>query len=177
MILRIAVTTLFVTVLVDIALDPECRAGVWLQTSVNATMTAGSQAGSDSSDIRMLTSSTAGYSFIQGFMVGAQFLTTKPSQTGGSTYSVGPKAGVLLRGFELSAAYLPIARDRDGSSLRSGGGFAINLGYSFRALGPVRIGLQGLYWLTTFNDVDGGAPAVKPRVSELAPLFSLGLDI
>src|SRR5947207_1314150 len=106
------------------ALAPAAQAGVWIQTAFTVTQFTDDSSGSDTSDVRLLNSTSAGYSFLQGFVIAGQALWTRSSMTGNHTFAWGPKAGLLIKGFEASAAYLPLATDSIGGSSRTGGGFA-----------------------------------------------------
>jgi len=154
------------------------RAGVWLQPSV-AWLQFRRDDGADDVGVdstRILSSGSVGYAFVQGFFLGAQGFLARDSQTGNYTWAVGPGGGLLLKGFELTAAYLPIARDLSAAGFATGGGFAVNLGYLWRLFGPVRLGFRGTYASITLSEREGVELPNRPQVTYFAPQLSLGLD-
>jgi hypothetical protein len=154
------------------------EAGVWIQTAANIARTTEGTNGSEVADTRFITSTTAGYAFLQGFVVGGQYLMARSSQSGYRTTAWGPKGGLLLKGFELTAAFLPSARDYpDGIALRTGGGFALNFGYTAKIAGPLRVGLQATYWSMTFSERDGQELAIREKQTHLAPQLAIGLEL
>lgn len=156
---------------------PAAHAGVWVQTSALAwTATSDEPAGPSNSSSQFLSSSTVGYSFLQGFVIGAQVLTNHSTATGDFLWSVGPKGGLLIKGFEVTAAFLPTATDTGALYTRKGSGFAINVGYSAAVYGPLRLGLYGIYWSTSYNQVNGATLTTNEHESHLSPLVSLGVD-
>ncbi len=98
------------------------------------------------------------------------------ADSGIDTYSWGVKGGLLLRGFELSAAFLPFGGGTDTQGERSGSGFTINLGYSWNAFGPVRLGLYGTYWSLKFGERNDSILSPKESFTLWAPQVALGLE-
>ena len=152
------------------------HAGVWLQSSL-AFLRSEEQTGKSSASItnQILTSSSIGYTFRQGFFLGTQGLTSRNSHSGEFLWAIGPKGGFLLSGFELTSAYLPFARDTLGAVRRSGGGFAVNLGYSWSLIkGVVLLGIHGTYWLTNLTEENDTALSDKIQIRHLSPQLALG---
>ena len=152
------------------------RAGLWIQTGITTSQFTDDQQTLGAADLRILSSSTVGWTFPQGFIVGAQLLYSRDTLNVASTWGLGPKGGILIHGFELTAAYLPSVNDALGATTRSGGGYAINLGYHFHIKGPLRVGLIGTYWSTTYTQLNNQTLIVKQNSSQLSPQLSIALD-
>lgn len=158
--------------------SPVSQAGMWLQTALTASQ-AMEQTGTQTTakTTRFIDATSLGYHFKQGFFLGGQLLFAKSLTSNCRTWAAGPKGGLLLDGFELTASFLPLARDSGGSAaLRKGAGFAVNMGYSWRIWGAMRAGIQGTYWTVTLNDEGGERLNPKQKISYLTPQFSLGFD-
>lgn len=123
------------------------QAGIWIHTA--------SQFWSESSDETPKnlwnTSSTVGFRFIQGFLLGAQNVTYTDQSTDRFTFGLGPKVGFLHNGIEISGSYIAYTRQKKTTETLSGKGFALNLGWTFELAGPFRIGLHTTYLKLTFD--------------------------
>lgn len=151
---------------------PSAQAGVWIHSGITLTRAReGGQVG-----LRYLTSNTIGYAFWQGFVVGAQGLTRRSSPEDQMSFAIGPKGGLLLSGFELTAAYLPYAKETLPGRTRTGGGFALNAGYTFPLFRPVRLGLNLTLWSMTFRKENGEPLRDRPQVSYLSPQLAIGFE-
>src|SRR5262245_45814491 len=98
-------------------------AGVWLQTGFSVIDAREDSGGTSAttSGLQYFSSATGGYLFPQGFILGAQALAARSDSTGNNDWGIGPKGGLWLKGFELTAAYLPIVRETlSGGSTRKG---------------------------------------------------------
>jgi hypothetical protein len=151
------------------------RAGVWLQTAFTARQRADNFQGVLQNEVRWFSAATVGFAFRQGFLLGMEALGSRGSLTGDHSLAWGPVGGFLLKGFELTAGYLPVAKDRRLGNTREGGGFAINAGYLAHVVGPLRIGFQVTYLSILYDTLDGQVIAPKQRSSFLSPQLSFAL--
>ena len=175
---RIAITSLLsCSIVLGLILSPKAIAGVWLQTGVLATDSSEEIGGTTVDSSRFSNSTTLGYAFPQGFMVGGQVLYDRTSLTGDHDFGWGPKGGLLLKGFELSAAYLIVFNSYKSGFSRTGGGIALNGGYHFHLSKVFLLGLQMTYWISTLNEQDGIPFVVKPHDAKFLPLLSFALEL
>ncbi len=159
----------------------QASASIWIQGAFSTIRTSDDAQGVPAkSDFRFLDTATFGYSALQGFLLGIQYLGSASTGSSERSWAWGPKGGLLLKGFELTAAYLPSGRDISGGVARRGGGYAINLGYSFPVWGVLEVGLYGVYWSMTYVSAEVGGETVtldeKQHRSTLAPLLSVAFQ-
>ncbi|MGE4106147.1 MAG: hypothetical protein AB7F66_02965 [Bacteriovoracia bacterium] len=152
---------------------PAAHAGVWVQGGFSFLQSTETQGGTSETRIRTLTTLTGGYRFVQGFFVGAQYLFSRDSATPSSAWAIGPKGGFQYGGFEFTAAYLPIARDSYAAGVRTGNGFALNLGYAWEITGPLRLGFYVTYWTVTYAKLNGADLFIRPQVNYISPQLAL----
>ena len=169
-------TLAFGLVAIASGLARPAQAGVWIQTAAIASQTRVTQGPASSSDVRVLTSTTAGYHFLQGFYLGGHYLTSRTSFSGVGETGWGPRGGFLLKGFELTASYLPWVRQSAAGVTREGQGFAINAGYTFKLLGPFRFGVNATYWSMVLDPTEVSPFADKTRLSYLVPQLALAVE-
>lgn len=153
----------------------QAHAGVWFQTSLSLTSTQDvPNATTDNTDLRFISTTTVGYKFFQGFLLGAQFLYSRSTLSQDNAWAVGPKGGLLIGGFEATGTYIPLSKAQRGAAgVLSGGGFSLNLGYHFQIFQGFRMGLQILYWYGLF---DQPSPD-KYKSTQIAPMVSFALDL
>jgi hypothetical protein len=138
----------------------ETRAGFWMQLMGNSFSIVEQRGATSTEQNRTLASTTVGYRFSQGFILGAQSL-----HAGGTTtsWAVGPKGGLFIKGLEVTAAYLPFAHD---SADYSGGNVEITRFLHF--------GIYGTYWSTTYSERSDAEVFPRPVVKSLSPQLALG---
>ena len=158
----------------------QAQAGLWVQSAISVSQLkqdfgAPDGASQSLSETRFLNSTTLGVSLLEGLLVGGQFLASNNTRTHDRTFAYGPKGGILLKGFEVTGAYLPFAEDVRGTDQRTGGGFSLSSGYTFGIAGPFRAGFHATYWYIRFDRLNGAELAVKQRVSQIAPQLSVAL--
>ena len=147
-------------------------AGLWVQTGVSALEFAHTDNTISSTDNRLLISPTLGWAFLQGFMIGVQgFEAFNHSNT--KSYGLGPKGGVLMQGFEFTGAWLSYVNDVRGSDTRSGKGVVLNLGYSARVVGPIRLGAYFSYFALTYDKENGSSLAPATQESFISPQLAI----
>jgi hypothetical protein len=131
-------------------------AGVWVEAGGSAIAVSSSSSGTQStSNTSYIGNGSAGYAFPQGFGVAAQGLSFHSTSSAETVFTYGPKAGLLMKGFELTAAYFVDAQDNVSGFNRAGSGFAVNLGYTFHVSGAFRAGVLYTYWQATYNTQNG----------------------
>lgn len=139
-------------------------AGVWVQTG---NMISGS--------VNWADSSTVGYAFPQGFLLGFNLLNLHNTVSGSqSVNAYGFKGGFLMKGFELTGSYLPSAHDHTNGTSQSGSGFAVNVGYTWFFNKNFGLGVYGVYWANTY-DLPAGALGPANTFHETTPLLSATL--
>lgn len=163
--------------LLFLLLSLPAQAGIWLEATGGILSSSETVNNVNTSDFRLQGTTTLGYEFKQGFLLGVQALVSRSSAASNYTWAWGPKGGVLIKGFELSAAYLPYATDNELSSVRTGSGFAFNLGYTY-PLGKVfRLGLMVTYWQMNFNSQNGQTLNPPATLGFWSPQLALGFDL
>ncbi|MGK5087758.1 hypothetical protein WDW86_09385 [Bdellovibrionota bacterium FG-2] len=172
---------IFVCLLVFVLPSRPAKASIWIEGAFTALRTSDDAQGVAKSDFRFLNTATFGYSALQGFLLGIQYLGSASTGNHERSWAWGPKGGLLIKGFELTAAYLPSGRDFSGNVARTGGGYAINLGYTYPIWGVFEVGLYGVYWSMTYvsAQVDGEASvdlSEKQHRSTLAPMLSVAFQ-
>ncbi len=151
-----------------LVLAPAAQAGVWLEGTGTTILSTNNQA---------LGSASVGYAFPQGFVLAAEGLTSINGWTAEHTWAIGPKGGLLIQGFELSAAYLPFAYDYEGASTFQGGGFTLNLGYTFPIFRGFRAGLLATYSLESFTSENGQNLPTPRSLTQFAPQVAITIEI
>jgi hypothetical protein len=152
------------------------QAGVWLQAGIGGifvTERAGSS--SEVSRTHLLTDYSAGYTFAQGFFIGGQLLDARNSASGRSSRAWGPKGGLLIEGFELTAAYLLSVKDDATGSERSGRGLSAQVGYNWGITGPLLVGVYFQYFSANLDEENGQVLNPRAQVSTFAPLLKATL--
>ena len=149
-------------------------AGLWVETGASAVEFAHTDNSISSTDNRALVSPTLGWAFLQGFMVGVQgFEAVNHGNT--KSYGLGPKGGVLIEGFEFTGTWLSSVRDVRGEDTRTGKGVVLNLGYSARIVGPLRLGAYFSYFALTYDKENGYSLAPTAQESFISPQIAIAL--
>jgi hypothetical protein len=152
------------------------QAGVWLQGGIGGIfVTERTSNGSEISRTHLLTDYSAGYTFAQGFFVGGQLLDARNSASGRSARAWGPKGGLLIDGFELTAAYLLSVKDDSTGFERSGRGLSAQIGYNWSVAGPVLVGAYFQYFSANLDEENGLTLNPRAQVSTFAPLLKATL--
>lgn len=152
------------------------QAGVWLQAGIGGIfVTERASNGSELSRTHLLTDYSAGYTFVQGFFIGGQLLDARNSASGRSSRAWGPKGGLLIDGFELTAAYLLSVKDESVDFERSGRGLSAQIGYNWGIAGPLLVGVYFQYFSANLDEENGVALNPRAQVSTFAPLLKATL--
>ena len=151
-------------------------AGLWVETQASVISAGNLVGGVDTTDTRSVVSATLGYAFQQGFVVGAQALSFHSTSAAETAFGYGPKAGLLIKGFEVTAAYLIDTQDNVLGLNRAGSGFALNLGYTFHVSGPFRLGALYTYWQNTYNSQNAVATGTKYTQSYSIPQVAIAFE-
>ena len=143
------------------------HAGLWLQATGMSSYHLSQ---------RSFYTGTVAIKFLQGFGVGAQYLQLKNSNAD-TAYAYGPKAGLFIGGFEASATYLlRSSRSFDGNQY-TGGGYALNVGYSPTLLNRFRLGVLFTHTELLLNKKDGASLIPATKISAWSPMLALALEL
>jgi hypothetical protein len=153
----------------------QAHAAVWFQTGLSLTSSQDvPNANTENTDLRFVSATTLGWKFLQGFLLGTQFLVSRSTLSQDYAWAIGPKGGLLIGGFEATGTYIPLSKAQRGAAgVLSGGGFSLNLGYHFQVVQGFRMGLEILYWYGLF---DQPGPD-KYKSTQITPMVSFALDL
>lgn len=173
-----ASTWIFLVLLSAPQLCPQrAEAGLWVQTGFTTLATQQSSAGASTRQNPTLWTPSVGFRFPQGFVLGVQGVGARALHGSDRSWSLGFKGGLLSNGFECSGTYLPWVWDYSGTGLRKGSGFLIQLGYGWEIIGSLRLGVSGLYWVTTLTTLNDQDLVPRPRLSTLSPQVTVSFEI
>ena len=127
----------------------------------------------DTGNTQLLLTPTVGYLFWEGFLLTghAVLWDTDPERI----HAWGPRAGLWIDGFELTAGWLNTWSSSGGPHVREGQGYDFHLGYTWKILGPLRAGLQTSYFVLNVKEIDGKKQLPIPAIRALSPQLSISL--
>ena len=169
---RRRITLLLLLLTVNLGSSEGAQAGVWVESGA-ALISTQDDGASIIQEAQWLVGSTVGYRFSQGVVLGINGLQSRRSGTH-TLFGWGVQGGLFLKGWELTASYLPWVSETEGFTDRSGAGFAVNAGYHWEIAKWLHLGAVATYWVSNLDEENGSPLGVKIRRTALAPRFSIG---